>query len=178
MGSGDSLVCHDSCSVQPGHLWGERISDLAIDRQSGPLKSIWRAVTRAKSSLASVTYCSSEEKLCSHPQDVGAVVFGQSCSRLGVIVVVNSSFEFDARDLRRSFQNFKSRSVEEINTSAPKHCHISKKTIIIASPSKASLKGAPKCPIILIQYQPEIDALSGSLVNDVLFRNVTISAQL
>jgi hypothetical protein len=35
MGSGDSLVCHDSCSVQPGHLWGERISDLAIDRQSG-----------------------------------------------------------------------------------------------------------------------------------------------
>jgi hypothetical protein len=50
--------------------------------------------------------------------------------------------------------------------------------IIVAPPNKAFVyeKGTPKHPIILIQYQAEIDALYGSPANDVLYQLVTISA--
>ena len=53
--------------------------------------------------------------------------------------------------------------------------------IIVAAPDKPfeySLKGAPKRPLVLLQYQPEIDALYGSPANDVLYQHTTISARL
>jgi hypothetical protein len=42
--------------------------------------------------------CSSEDKLCGHPQIAGAVVFGQARSRLGVILEVKSQLEFNTGD--------------------------------------------------------------------------------
>ncbi|KAF8645464.1 hypothetical protein AX16_007810 [Volvariella volvacea WC 439] len=128
---------------------------------------LWRILGRADDqimlSTGEVTNPNAlEDILCQHPRIAAAVMFGRNRPKIGVILEPSKECQVDTSDPVKleAFKNEIWGKVEEMNKIAPPHSRISAKMILVASPLKPfqyTTKGIPRRPIILQQYQEEID---------------------
>ncbi|KAH7925193.1 acetyl-CoA synthetase-like protein [Leucogyrophana mollusca] len=109
-----------------------------------------------------------EDTLCQHPDISAAVMFGRGKNCVGVLIELKEELKFDFADTAKRMQRLGDiwPKIAEANATAPKFAQLSKETVLFSEPARPftyNMKGVAKRPLILQQYQPEIDALYRAL---------------
>ncbi|KAH9934338.1 uncharacterized protein B0H18DRAFT_555828 [Fomitopsis serialis] len=100
-----------------------------------------------------------ESQFYQHQLICGAVMFGRGRSKPGILLEVDSQANVD------TCQQAIEESISIINAQSPEYAQLDTKLVIMASHSKPfsyNIKGLPNHPLILHQYQGEIDAAYAS----------------
>ncbi|TCD63425.1 putative NRPS-like protein biosynthetic cluster [Steccherinum ochraceum] len=97
-----------------------------------------------------------------------SIMFGRGRFQNGVLIEPRPEFAFDPKDTSK-LEEFKDAvwpTFERMNEYAPKHSRVFKEMILVASPAKPlkyTPKGTPRRPVILSDYDTEINALYETL---------------
>ncbi|KAI0040339.1 acetyl-CoA synthetase-like protein [Auriscalpium vulgare] len=138
-----------------------RTNDLLQRHPTDP--ALWKIYGRADEQIMLSNGEKAQAILARDPHIAAAVMFGRGRFQNGVLVEPKREFAFDPSD-ERLLAAFRERiwpTVEKMNAFAPAHSRLFKEMIIVSSPSKPfeyTVKGTPRRPVVIKNYEEEINA--------------------